>query len=182
MTRQLLPFVAATALLVAVPAAADTVVTGSVGRAFGGELEDSQLSYGLALGFMGDGIFGFEIEATYTPDFFGDTPGGDNNTTTLMGNILLGAPIGDKARIYATGGVGLLKFRVDDTDDFFDVSRNDFGVNAGAGVFVYFSDNIGLRGDIRYFRDVREEDDGEFDVDFGGFDYWRGSIGVSFKF
>jgi opacity protein-like surface antigen len=99
-----------------------------------------------------------------------------------MGNILLGAPIGDKARIYATGGVGLLKFRVDDTDDFFDVSRNDFGVNAGAGVFVYFSDNIGLRGDIRYFRDVREEDDGEFDVDFGGFDYWRGSIGVSFKF
>ena len=79
---------------------------------------------------MGGGIVGFEIEGTYTPDFFGDTPG-DNNVTTLMGNLLLGVPIGDSARIYATGGAGLMKFRVQDVDEFFDIDRNDFGINVG---------------------------------------------------
>ena len=48
-------------------------------------------------------------------------------------------------------------------------------------MIVYFGENIGVRGDIRYFRDVRESGD-EFDVDLGGFHYWRGAFGLSFKF
>lgn len=164
------------------PAAADTIVTGSVGRTFSGDVEEGQLSYGAAIGFMGEGIFGFEIEGTYTPDFFGETPDGTNNVTTLMGNIILGAPIGDTARIYASGGAGLMKFRVPDADEFFDINRNDFGVNLGGGAMVWFGDRIGARGDIRYFRDVRESASDDFDVDLGGFHYWRGSIGVTLKF
>jgi outer membrane protein with beta-barrel domain len=181
--QRLLPFIAAVVVLFTVrPAAADTVLTGSVGRVFSGDVDEGVNSYGAAIGFMGEGIFGFEVEGTYTPDFFGETPDGTNNITTLMGNIIVGAPIGETARLYASGGVGLMKFRVPDADAFFDIDRNDFGVNAGAGVFVYFGQRIGARGDVRYFRDVRESTTGEFDVDLGGFHYWRGSVGLSFKF
>jgi outer membrane protein with beta-barrel domain len=180
--QRLLPFIAAVLVLSTVrPAAADTVVTGSIGRVFSGDVEEGVTSYGAAIGFMGDGILGFEVEGTYTPDFFGDTPGG-NNSATLMGNLLLGAPIGQSARIYATGGLGLMKFRVKDADEFFDVNRNDFGVNVGGGVIVYFGQTVGVRGDVRYFRDVHESTSGDFDVDFGGFHYWRGAVGLSFRF
>ena len=108
--------------------------------------------------------------------------GGTSNVTTLMGNIVLGAPIGRTARVYATGGVGLMKFRVPDVDTFFDVNRNDFGMDAGAGVMVNLGGRLGARGDVRYFRDLRQSDTGNFAVDFGGFHYWRGAVGLTLKF
>jgi opacity protein-like surface antigen len=181
----LVPVLAAFAVLAAAgPAAADTILTASVGRVFSGDVEEGHTSYGAAIGFMGDdSVFGFEIEGTYTPHFFGeDTGTGTNNVTTLMGNIVLGAPVGTSARVYATGGVGLMKFRVPDADAFFDVDRNDWGVNAGAGVMFRFSDRFGARGDVRYFRDVRESETGDFALDLGGFHYWRGAVGLTLKF
>jgi opacity protein-like surface antigen len=168
------------------PVSADTILTGSVGRAFSGVLAEGHVSYGAAIGFMGDGLLGFEVEGTYTPDaaadFLGEPLLESNNVTTLMGNLVLGVPVGEQGRVYASGGVGLLKFRVKDADEFFDVDRNDFGVNAGAGVMFRFGDRLGARGDVRYFRDVREADDDEFDVDLGGFHYWRGSVGLTLRF
>jgi hypothetical protein len=165
------------------PAAADTVLTATVGRTFSGDVEQGHTSYGAAIGFLGEGVFGFEIEGTYTPHFFGpDNAGGTSNVTTLMGNIVLGAPIGRTARVYATGGVGLMKFRVPDVDTFFDVDRNDFGMDAGAGVMVNLGGRLGARGDVRYFRDLRQSDTGDFSVDLGGFHYWRGAVGVTLKF
>ena len=167
------------------PSSADTVVTGSVGRTFSGDVEEGHTSYGAAIGFLGEGLFGFEVEGTYTPHFFGPDPtDSTSNVTTLMGNIVLGVPIGNNnSRIYATGGVGLMKFRVPDADEFFDIDRNDFGMNAGAGVMVNLSERFGVRGDVRYFRDIRESTSGDdFDVDLGGFHYWRGAVGVTLKF
>jgi opacity protein-like surface antigen len=166
------------------PASADAVLTGSVGRTFSGDGEEGHTSYGAAIGFLGDGIFGFEVEGTYTPHFFGpDNSDGTSNVTTLMGNIVLGVPIGgNHSRIYATGGVGLMKFRVPDADAFFDIDRNDFGMNAGAGVMVGLGDRFGIRGDVRYFRDIHESSSGDFDVDFGGFNYWRGAVGLTLRF
>jgi len=183
--RLVFPVFAALALCAtAQPASADTVITGTVGATFSGDVEESHVSYGAAIGFLGEGIFGFEVEGTYTPHFFGpDLDIGTSNVTTLMGNIVLGVPIGGhNSRIYATGGVGLMKFRVPDPDVFFDIDRNDWGVNAGAGVMIGLGDRFGLRGDIRYFRDIHESTTGDFDVDFGGFNYWRGAGGITFKF
>jgi opacity protein-like surface antigen len=187
MNRQrLFPLLAVLSFFAAVqPLAADTVVSATVGRTFSGDVEEGHTSYGAAIGFLGEGIFGFEVEGTYTPHFFGpDNSAGTSNVTTLMGNIVLGVPIGgNNSRIYATGGVGLMKFRVPDADAFFDIDRNDFGMNAGAGVMVGLSDRFGVRGDVRYFRDIRQSTSGnDFDVDLGGFHYWRGAVGVTLKF
>ena len=32
-----------------------------------------------------------------------------------------------------------------------DEDNNDFGWNVGGGMFIFFGDHFGIRGDIRYF-------------------------------
>jgi hypothetical protein len=183
--RRYLTIVAVLLLLGAGSARAEVLVTGFGGVAFGGATNESRGTYGGALGFLGAGVVGFEIEGATTPDFFGSAGGGvftENNVLTLMGNILLAAPAGP-VRIYGAAGVGLLKTRLEDPDRLFSIDSNDLGINVGGGLIVYLGDHVGLRGDVRYFRDLQDADpDGEFDVDFGNVDYWRGVAGITLKF
>ncbi len=57
-------------------------------------------------------------------------------------------------------------------------------MNAGAGVILFLSDGFGLRGDVRYFRAFAgSDDDDEFpDFELSDFDFWRASVGVTFRF
>jgi opacity protein-like surface antigen len=187
--RTILSLSATLLALAAAPAVhADTMISGHAGKVFGGDLDDSRTTYGGALTFMGDGAFGFEIEGGYTPDFFGepDLVLGNNNVSTLMGSILLGSSFGQTGRggrVYASVGGGLLKSSAKSVDDFFDVDRNDFGVTGGVGAMGFFTDNLGVRGDVRYFRNIGDpEPDNEFDIDFGNFSFWRGTAGLVLKF
>jgi len=160
---------------------------------FDDEME-KRTTYGASLAWMGGGIAGFEIDFGYTPNFFESTEGdfdfdyGDNNLTTLMANVVLAAPIGGQSggglRPYASGGLGLIRTQVDDAEDFFDISSNDLGFNVGAGVAGFFSDNVGLRGDVRYFRSLEDDDVDEDDLDFslGSLRFWRGTVGITFRF
>ena len=159
---------------------------------FDDELE-KRTTFGATLAWMGAGVIGFELDFGYTPNFFESTEGdadfdyGDNNLTTLMANVVLGVPIGGQSglgiRPYASGGVGLIRSSIGDVEDLFDVSSNDWGFNVGAGVMGFFTDNVGIRGDVRYFRSLRDnEPDDEFDVALGALHFWRGSVGVTFRF
>lgn len=151
-------------------------------------------TYGASLAWMGAGIAGFELDFGYTPNFFELTEGsedfdyGDNNLTTLMGNLTLGVPIGGQTGIgfrpYASGGVGIIRSRIDDPVDLFEVDSTDWGFNAGAGITGFFSDSVGIRGDVRYFRALRdiEVEDEDLDIRLGGLDFWRGSVGITFRF
>ena len=79
--------------------------------------------------------------------------------------------------------VGLLRGKVEGVDQFFDVDNNSFGMDLGGGVMGFFSDNVGVRGDVRYFRALTDpEADDEFDVSLGKFRFWRGTAGVIFRF
>ena len=70
-----------------------------------------------------------------------------------------------------------------DIDDFLgDIDNTDFGFNVGAGIMGFFNDNVGIRGDIRYFRSLRDVDPDGVDIELGGFKFWRGTVGVTFKF
>ena len=184
-----LRIISLSAALVAIAAApavhADTMVSGHAGKVFGGDLNDSATTYGGALTFMGDGAFGFEIEGGYSPDFFGTSDPflAESNVSSLMGSILLGTRFGESGRVFASVGGGLLKSRATSVDDFFEVTRNDFGVSGGLGAMGFFSKNLGLRGDVRYFRNLGDpEPDNEFDLDFGDFSFWRGTAGIVLKF
>jgi len=179
-------------VLLAAPAAqaGETLLTPYAGITFGANpslVEDNKEHgvYGGSLAFLSDGGFGLEIDFAYSPDFFGgsDTAVPDNNLTSLMANLMMSGHVGDNSRIYASAGGGLLKSRVNDVNDFFDVDRNDFGANVGAGVILGFGEKVGVRGDIRYFRNVGDpEPDDEFDIDFGSFRFWRATGGLTIRF
>jgi opacity protein-like surface antigen len=181
-------------------AAADFLFTPFIGSTFGGsaniggEGEDfkdefeRKLNYGASLAFMGGGAIGFEIDFAYSPNFFGDSPDsdfdlvGDGNVTTLMANLMLGAPLGG-VRPYASGGIGLLKSRVEDAGALFEkIDSTDLGFNAGAGVVGFFSDNAGIRADLRFFRSMRDTDPDGIDLELGGFKFWRGTVGLTLRF
>lgn len=160
-----------------------------------GDLEDEfekRGTFGASLAWMGAGIAGFELDFGYSPNFFELTEGdedfdyGDNNLTTLMANVTLGAPIGGQSgpgiRPYAVGGIGIMRTRIGDADDLFNVSSSDWGFNVGAGVTGFFADNIGIRGDVRYFRSLQDIDVEDLDATLGDLRFWRGTVGVTFRF
>jgi opacity protein-like surface antigen len=191
---------------VAVPsrASADWLFTPFIGANWGGtarfdefgDFEDEferRVNFGATLAWMGAGVIGFELDFGWAPNFFENTVGdadfefGDSNVTTLMGNLVLGIPIGGQTgpgiRPYASGGMGLIMSRIGGPDDLFDVDSNDWGFNVGGGVTGFFTDNVGIRGDIRYFRSLEDnEPDDEFDLALSDFRFWRGTVGVTFRF
>jgi opacity protein-like surface antigen len=182
-------------------ASADWLFTPFVGATFGGsaniggvgeDLDDEferKLNYGATLAWMGGGAIGFELDFGYSPNFFEVSPddndfdlSGDGNVTTLMANLVVGAPLG-AVRPYASGGVGLVKTRVTNLDQFVgEIDSTDFGFNVGGGIMGFFNDNVGIRGDIRFFRSLRDADPEGLDIELGGFKFWRGTLGVTFKF
>ena len=194
-----------TSVVAPAKASADWMFTPFIGWNFGGsarvladfgDFEDdfeNRVDFGGVLSWMGGGFAGFEVDFGYSPNFFENTVGddnfdfGDNNVTTLMANFVFGAPIGGQSgagfRPYASGGVGLIRSRISGPDDFFDASKNDFGFNVGAGTYFFFADNIGIRGDVRYFRSFQDDEpDSDFDIGLSSFHFWRGSVGVTFRF
>lgn len=189
-------------------ASADWVLTPFVGWNFNGSADvvgnsldsfgnkfENKIDYGLSLAGMGAGVVGFEVDFGYSPNFF-ETNVGDSgfdfasnsNVTTLTGNVILGIPIGGttggSVRPYVVGGVGLIRQNVGDVGDLFDAqSKNDFGFDVGGGVMGFFNSNVGVRGDVRYFRSFQGADAGSLTgLGLGNLNFWRGSVGVSFKF
>jgi opacity protein-like surface antigen len=202
-------FVTVTALALALflPAAAahaDGFITPFVGVNFGGSTDDkfvdavndnSKVNWGVALGYMGGGIIGFEEELSYTPKFFaaGGMPSGtfgEVNVITLMSNLIIGIPIGGQSgggiRPYVVAGVGLFRTDIDRVSTLFKASKNDFGYNLGGGVMGYFADHIGIRGDVRYFRNLNASDEADNPVGIaiskGTLNFIRGSVGLVLRF
>jgi len=102
-----------------------------------------------------------------------------------MGNLIVGIPVGGTRgaglRPYVAGGVGLIRTgfarRLDDDGP----TTNDVGFNLGGGVMGFFSDHFGLRGDLRYLRNIRSDfTDADFNPDFdlGDLDFWRATVGI----
>lgn len=190
---------------------ADWIVTPFLGWNFGGSADVSgcvgaqcgisgtnkfehKIDYGVSLATMGAGIAGFEFDVGYSPNFFATDTASNNtfrftntsNAVTVMGNLILGAPIGGhggSVRPYAVAGVGLVRTNVQDFGQTFSVdTKNDFGFDVGAGVMGFFTNTIGLRGDVRYIRAFTGSSSNTTTLGLSNFRYWRGSVGVSFKF
>ena len=173
-------------------ASADWLFTPNIGGGFGGSASGREhLTWGASFGWMGAGVLGWEADLGYSPEFF---EGDDNdidfidssNVTTFMGNVLVGVPIGGTSgpgvRPFFVGGLGLMQANISDADDLFEVNNDEFGMNIGGGLMGFATDHVGFRGDLRYFRALTDpEPDNEFDVDFGDFDYWRATAGITFR-
>jgi hypothetical protein len=201
--------VIATALALAVSigtpakASADWLFTPYIGWNWGGtagftdqfgDFEDQferQVNYGASLAWMGAGALGFELDFGYSPNFFANTTDdfewGDSNVLTMMANLKVGAPFGGQTgagiRPYASGGIGLIRSHINDANQLLNVTANDLGVNVGGGLAGFFTDHIGLRGDVRYFRSLQDRaPGGDLDLGFADFRFWRGTVGLMFRF
>ena len=190
--RKTLFSILALGILAATPASAQT--TGGLATPFIGVVtdtptEENRTVYGGSVGFTAP-VVGFEVDFGYTPNFFeieddfGELDS-EGSVTTLMGNLLVGAPLG-RLRPYGTFGAGLMRSNIGFFDVFDDLSRNDFGINYGGGLMLFLGENVGLRGDIRQFRNIRNEDiDDDFpepnDLELGDFTFWRLTAGVTFR-
>ena len=175
------------ALVGATPRAAhaDWWLTPYLGVTFGGDTPNEQVNFGLSAAFLGSGIFGVEVDAAVTPNFFETDSDlvNDSNVSTLMANLIVAAPGASPVRPYVSGGAGIIRSKATSVGNFFELDDNSFGVNLGGGVLAQLGSRVGIRGDVRYFRALQDSEGGDdFDLDLSGFDFWRGTLGVTFTF
>lgn len=166
-------------------ARADLLLTPYAGVNFGGSSVDRRANVGAALTWLGGRGLGLEVDLGFIPDFFAPKDLeidvlGDNNVTTLMGNVVFVRPRGTW-RPYVSAGGGLLRSQVGSFGELFDTTDNAFGVNAGAGLRVG-GGRLGLRGDVRYFRNLTNVDDAVMEDVLGDFAFWRATAGLSIRF
>jgi opacity protein-like surface antigen len=163
---------------------------GDIGRPLSETVDDrNRMTYGFGVGGMAGGIFGAELDFAYTPNFYAKdgTVVTKSNLLTAMPALVIGIPIGGQngvgVRPYAVAGAGLLR-RDMDFGTLDSLSSNDWGYTLGGGVMGYFTDHVGLRGDVRYFRNFKVDDISVSGVDFekGTFSFGRASLGVLFRF
>src|SRR5437773_6663951 len=176
---------AATVALVCAPtqARADGYVSPFIGVNFNNNSGNGRANFGVNAGGMGAGVIGGEVDLGYAPSFFGNAGQyGSNYVMDLMGNLIVGIPVGGThgagVRPYGTIGLGLLRSQITGgPNGTVEVANNDWGMNAGVGVMGFLSDHVGLRGDVRYFRNFNDNSTLN-NIDFGAFHFWRGSFGV----
>jgi opacity protein-like surface antigen len=176
-------------VLAPTPARADGFVSPWVGSAFGSNIQNGQTTLGVSAGGMGAGIIGGEADFGWSPSFFGTKSDfGSNSVLSLMGNVIVGVPIGGQhgagVRPFVIGGVGLIRSQIDGgTLTNVSSSDNMFGWNVGGGVMGYFTDHVGLRGDIRYLRATSELSTNPNNIDLNGdrLHFWRAAVGVVFR-
>jgi opacity protein-like surface antigen len=178
-----------TAMLVSVPdeARADGYVTPWIAISAVSANDEGRGGFGVTTGYMGAGIFGFEADVGYMSDFFGLSQFGDGYGITAMGNAILGIPIGGDhgvgVRPFVSGGLGLLRTHID-AGPLNDLTRsnNEFAYNLGAGMMGFFSQHVGLRGEVRYMRALQDTNRGSgIDFEAGPLRFWRASAGVTFR-
>jgi hypothetical protein len=163
----------------------ETVISGFVGSSFGDDLDDPEVDFGGTLAWLWRGAVGAEFLAGFAPNTTLSTGVSEAQINNYMANAIAAAPLGENGRIqpFVSGGVGAIALRVD--DDEFDLDAPDeteFGMNVGFGL-MSFADRWGVRGDVRYFREVG----GDVSVAAPGtatledLDYWRGNVGIAYR-
>lgn len=155
------------------PAQAQTYFVPFFGFDFGGDAGNcpsllgdcsvKRTAYGFSVGHLSHGIFGFEEDFSYAPDFFGASASfGANSVLTLMSNLVVAVPAGP-VHPYVSGGVGIMRTKVElKLSEILSTSDTTFGYNIGGGVIVFLPSHLGFRVDYRHIRSAS-------DITFAGF-------------
>jgi hypothetical protein len=158
--------------------------------------DDTRFNFGGAVRLIGEWPVGLEAYYVHTPGFFGaptvniDLPRiVESRTYALMGNVVLTTPLSWNRyglRPSLSGGIGLMHASASDQLQIFPYRFNLLGMNIGGGAVGFVSDHVGVRFDLRYFRNIKGValDELEFPVTVGDplrLRYWTIGFGVVFK-
>jgi hypothetical protein len=187
------------------PAAAEWHITPMIGLTFAGgttfvDLQGAakkrHADFGGAVALLGPGIIGTEAIVTITPGFFEtdrtpfstDLPPPEiesSRTVAVMGNVVLTTPrrwTEYGLRPFVSGGFGLL--HVSQTP----AAANGLGVHAwvggfnlGGGAIGFLTPKTGIRFDLRYYRSLRQTDQGAMAIGLASLHYMTASVGVVFR-
>jgi hypothetical protein len=179
------------------PARADWLITPFLGTSFHADTTflifeagaDRKLTLGGAVGWLGDGVLGAELDVGHTPGFFqGSDPNGlvlMSRVTTVSGTVVLAAPIAltrESLRPYVVGGLGVIQARSTNAADLFPVDRDLLSLTLGAGAIGMVTQRTGLRFDIRHIKALSGAE-GPFErPGASGLRFWRATAGVTFKY
>jgi opacity protein-like surface antigen len=170
------------------PAYAEGFLTPFVGFNFGGDsanclslssCDEKRLNWGVSFGSR-HGIFGFEEDIGYAPNFFGKTAGGDNAVLTVMSNLMVVVPAGP-IQPYAVAGLGLIRPHAKFDSSGLSLDQNALGYDVGGGVNVFLAHSVGIRADVRHLHTLQ-------DITLGNLfssqpvDFWRGTLGLALRF
>ena len=176
-----------------VPARADWLIAPFIGGNAGGDAVKPRANFGFDAAWMGAGAVGIQFDAGWTPNFF-DTSNTDVSTlvsgssvSTYMVNAIVGVPVGGQrgmgVRPYGSAGLGGIHTRMKSDLGLVDAKNTDLGWNAGAGAIGFFTDQIGVTGDVRYFGNFKNDlSDNTLITDSSRFGFWRITGGVVFRF
>ncbi len=151
------------------PAHAQTFFAPFLGFDFGGDAgncpsvstvlncTEKRTAYGFGVGHLSHGIFGFEEDFSYAPDFFGSSPTfGANSVLTLMSNLVVAVPAGP-VHPYFTAGLGLMRTKVElNLTSLLSTSNTSFAYNLGGGVMIFLPSHLGVRVDYRNLRSATD--------------------------
>ncbi len=184
--KTLMAFTVACTLLIPTAARADWTVSPFASFNAGGDAPRTSPATGVTAGWMGNRIGG-EFDLGYSPEFFEQNGFVTNRRViTMMGNVVYGVPWGRTEAVtpYVSGGAGILKTTLTEAGGLFTLDRNKLGMNVGGGVTGWANKNVGIRGDVRYFRGLRKQDAdaNDFGLDLSTIHFWRASIGLTARF
>jgi opacity protein-like surface antigen len=184
--RRILILAAALIAWAVTPARAGGFISPFVGFNFGGDsancasltnCNEKRLDWGASIGTT-RGLFGFEEDIAYAPDFFGKSPATNNAVLTVMSNLMIVVPAGP-VQPYALVGLGLIRPHVEDVTSLA-LDKNALGWDIGGGINIFLTHSVGVRGDVRHVRTLQDVTLGLFSND--KLDFWRGSAGLTFRF
>jgi len=195
---RLVVLVAILSVVAPATARADWLLIPYAGVRFGGstgllDLDEGagQRSYalGLSMARLGTGVLGVEADVGHTPRFFQRSGQAapritSSSVTTIGGHLLLTLPLSvtrESLRPYALVGVAWLRARSADLINEFPIDSGMPSVTLGAGAMGYFSDDTGVRFDLRLHRSLGEGDD-ELVRPGHRLRFWRGTVGLIRRF
>ena len=145
--------------------------------------------YGVAFGGLGK-VAGFETEFAFYPEVIDNTANGlsKSRVISISAGTLLGPTLG-RVKPYFAFGAGNLHLNVTGLSSVVipnpeSISNNYFTFNAGGGVMGFFTEHLGVRGDLRYYKafGIKLEDLQNAGIQLDKFNFWRASFGLAVKF
>lgn len=173
---------------------------GFVGANYGASATSSSIDFGGQVGYLYRGIIGGEFLADFAPKFnltnafLANRP----NVNAYMANVIVAAPLGTESAIqpYISAGFGGVQLRSNmlavaavATSAQTEANQTRGGADIGFGV-MGFSGNVGVRGDVRYFRAFTNNTltttgttaaDALSQSVLSGLDFWRANIGIAVR-
>jgi hypothetical protein len=188
-------------LLATPPARAERLVQPFVGITFGGETTYITLDQGAgrpsgvfgASGVFLGNVVGLEVDVAHAPRFFRPTnlvPSalvtGARSVTTVTGNVIVAAPkrlIGYSLRPYAVAGGGLMRVRLVDWIEVFEVNDSLAAFDVGGGATGFLTDRVGLNWDVRHFQSMGDPIGGKgVSIGQARLSFWRASMAIAIRY